>query len=49
MENLAKGVLGATFIWEEDLNLIPGLSKKLCGYLQMIQDKGMEETVKSIL
>ena len=46
---VAKGVLGAEFIWGEDLNLIPGLTEKLSEYLQMIQDKGMNETVKSIL
>lgn len=47
--DVAKGVLGADFIWGEDLNLIPGLTEKLSEYLQMIQDKGMNETVKSIL
>lgn len=47
--DVAKGVLGAEFIWGEDLNLIPGLTEKLSEYLQMIQDKGMNETVKSIL
>lgn len=46
---VAKGVLGAEFIWGEDLNLIPGLTEKLSEYLQMIQDKGMIESVKSIL
>lgn len=30
-------------------NLIPGLTEKLSEYLQMIQDKGMIESVKSIL
>ena len=49
VKNIAKGVLGAEFIWGEDLNNIPGLTEKLSGYLQMIQDKGMNETVKSIL
>ena len=47
--DVAKGVLGAEFIWGEDLNLIPGLTEKLSEYLRMIQDKGMIETVKSIL
>lgn len=47
--DVAKGVLGAEFIWGEDLNLIPGLTERLSEYLQMIQDKGMNETVKSIL
>lgn len=49
VKNVAKGVLGAEFIWGENLNNIPGLTEKLTGYLQMIQDKGMNETVKSIL
>ena len=49
VKNVAKGVLAAEFIWGEDLNNIPGLTEKLTGYLQMIQDKGMNETVKSIL
>ena len=44
-----KGVLGAEFIWGEDLNLIPGLTDRLADYIRMIQDKGMIETVKSIL
>ena len=47
--DVAKGVLGAEFIWGEDLNLIPELTERLSEYLQMIQDKGMNETVKSIL
>ncbi|MBS6268699.1 MAG: tagaturonate reductase [Tannerella sp.] len=47
--DVAKGVLGAEFIWGEDLNLIPRLTERLSEYLQMIQDKGMNETVKSIL
>ena len=46
---VAKGVLGAEFIWGEDLNLIPGLTDRLTDYIRMIQDKGMIETVKSIL
>lgn len=47
--DVAKGVLGAEFIWGEDLNLIPGLTDRLTDYIRMIQDKGMIETVKSIL
>ncbi|GHT85239.1 altronate oxidoreductase [Bacteroidia bacterium] len=31
---VAQGVLGAEFIWGEDLNRIPGLTEKLTGYLQ---------------
>ena len=47
--DVAKGVLGAEFIWGEDLNSIPGLTDRLADYIRMIQDKGMIETVKSIL
>ncbi len=46
---VAKGVLAAENIWGEDLNAIPGLREMLCGYLKSIQEKGMLETVKSIL
>ena len=48
-ETVAKGVLGAEFIWGEDLNAVPGLTEKLTGYLKSIQEKGMLETVKTIL
>ena len=50
---LLVGVLGATdIIWKEskqDLNTIPGLTDMVEGFLRDIQDKGMVETVKSIL
>ncbi|MBR1631794.1 MAG: tagaturonate reductase [Paludibacteraceae bacterium] len=50
---VAVGVLGATdVIWKEskqDLNQIPGLTDMLVGFLDSIQQKGMLETVKSIL
>jgi len=49
VKEVAKGVLGATFIWGEDLNEVPGLTLKVTGYLASIQEKGMMETVKSIL
>jgi tagaturonate reductase len=46
---IAQGVLAADRIWGEDLNNIPGLTAKLEEYLQSIQEKGMLETVKTIL
>lgn len=46
---VARGILGAEFIWGENLNNIAGLTEKLTGYLNSIQEKGMLETVKSIL
>ena len=49
MENIAKGVLGAEFIWGEDLNLVTGLTAKITEYLRSIRDNGMYETVKSIV
>ena len=46
---VADGVLGATSIWNEDLNQIPGLTDMVVAFLNSIQEKGMLETVKSIL
>ena len=34
---------------KQDLNEIPGLTDMVAGFLNDIQDKGMKETVKSIL
>lgn len=49
VRTVAEGVLAARFIWEEDLNDIPGLTDKVAAYLAAIQEKGMLETVKTIL
>ena len=46
---VAEGVLAAEYIWGENLNDIPGLTDAVKGYLDNIQEKGMLETVKSIL
>jgi tagaturonate reductase len=46
---VAIGVLGAEFIWQEDLNQIPGLTDLVRQYLDLIQHIGMLEAVKSIL
>ncbi|NDV79732.1 tagaturonate reductase [Dysgonomonas sp. 511] len=46
---VAEGVLGAEFIWDENLNNIPGLTDKITNYLDAIQQKGMKEVVKEIL
>lgn len=48
-QKIAEGVLGATLIWKEDLNRIPGLTAAVKTDLDSIRDKGMLETVKSIL
>lgn len=49
VQQVAEGVLGATSIWGEDLNHIPGLTALLLNYLQIIQDKGMLNVVKEII
>ena len=48
-QKVADGVLGAEFIWAEDLNKIQGLNTMLKQFLDLIQDKGMLEAVKTIL
>lgn len=49
MMGIAEGVLGAEWLWHENLNLIPGLTDSLCGYLESIRDNGMLETVSRLL
>ena len=49
VRNVAEGVLGATFIWDEDLNAIPGLTDLLTADLAKIQADGMRAAVQSIL
>ena len=48
-KKVAEGVLSADFIWGENLNLVPGLTEKVTGYLSSIQEKGMRATVETIL
>lgn len=48
-EKVARGVLGATDIWDEDLNEIAGLTDLLVKDLQLIAEKGMLEAVKTVL
>ena len=45
---VAAGVLGAVFIWGEDLNEVPGLAQLLTKLLQSIEEKGMLLTVEEI-
>ncbi len=49
VEVVAKGVLAAEFIWDENLNAVPGLTEKLTFYLRLIQEFGMKEAVRSIV
>ena len=48
-QKVTDGVLGAEFIWQEDLNKIQGLNQMVKQFLDLIQDKGMLEAVKTIL
>ncbi|WP_321426740.1 tagaturonate reductase [uncultured Bacteroides sp.] len=48
-KTVAEGVLASEMIWGEDLNKISGLTEKVIGYLNSIQEKGMLETVKGII
>lgn len=46
---LVETVLGATSIWNEDLNEIPGLAQRVAYYIDSILGKGMMETVKALV
>ena len=48
-QKVTDGVLGAEFIWQENLNKIPGLNAMLKQDLDLIESLGMLEAVKSIL
>lgn len=49
ISKVAEGVLGAGWIWGEDLNLIPGLTSMLTGFLMTVRDKGMREAVAPVV
>ena len=46
---VTEGVLGAEFIWGEDLNAIPGLTDAVADMLGLIRRDGMRAAVRSIL
>lgn len=47
---VAEGVLSFDHVWHEDLNqTVPGLCDMVKSYLDLIQEKGMLEAVKTIL
>ncbi len=48
-QRVAEGVLAAEFIWHENLNNIPGLTAMVKKFLDLIQEKGMMNAVKTIL
>ena len=45
---VAMSVLGAESIWGEDLNTIPGLTESLAGYIDIIQNEGMEKVLATM-
>ena len=49
VRKVAEGVLGAAFIWDEDLNAVPGLTDLLAADLGKISSEGMRAAVRSIL
>ncbi len=46
IDKVVKGVLGAEFIWGEDMNEITGLAELLAELLTSIQEKGMTKTIQ---
>ena len=48
-QKVTDGVLGATSIWGEDLHSVKGLAELVKKDLDLIQEKGMLEAVKTIL
>ena len=48
-QKVTDGVLSAEFIWGEDLHNIEGLAELVKKDLDLIQEKGMLEAVKTIL
>ncbi len=49
VKEVARGVLGAEFIWGENLNEIPGLTDLLSEKLALIQSCGMRKAVESVV
>ena len=45
---VARGVLGATPIWGEDLNAVDGLAELLTAYLDLIASRGMRAAVAEL-
>lgn len=49
-QKVAEGVLAFDYVWKEDLNkTVPGMTAMVKEYLDLIQEKGMLEAVKTIL
>ena len=49
MDKISQGVLGAEFIWGEDLNEISGLTDLLKEYLHVIHNDGMRAAVRKVI
>ena len=49
LKKVAEGVLGAEFIWGEDLNMLPGLTELLAADLDIIQREGLRAAVQTVI
>ena len=49
IRKVAEGVLAAEFIWDENLNEIPGLTDLVAADLELIQNEGMRAAVKTVI
>jgi tagaturonate reductase len=49
IQKVTEGVLGAEFIWGENLNNISGLTETIVSYLNMIQENGMKKSVELLI
>ncbi len=49
IDKVADGVLGADFIWDEDLRCVKGLKELLACDLRLIEKLGMKKAVETIL
>ena len=49
VRKVAEGVLGAEFIWGENLNEIPGLTDLIVADLEIIRNEGMRAAVETVI
>ncbi len=49
IRKVAEGVLAAEFIWNENLNEVPGLTDMVTSYLDLVQNEGMRVAVRRVL
>lgn len=49
VRKVAEGVLASEFIWDENLNAVPGLTDLVTADLEIIQNEGMRAAVKTVI